>query len=115
MWESETVPKTMDRGSLDDFLIPVTQLIAEGANPSPIQDAVSFAFTIGGLPVRFRPTNADWTTGFWLQANGLLYAGILVGPPTGSVILAPGIWTAWIRVTDNPTAPQVAVDVLTIT
>lgn len=114
MWESDPVPKTMDRGSQDDFLIPVTLLIAEGANPSPTEDAVSFAFTIGGLPVRFRPTENDWLPGFWLQSNGLIYAGILIGPPLGT-ILAPGRWTAWIRVTDNPTAPQVAVDVLTIT
>lgn len=115
------MPKTQDRLSLDDFIIPVYPQVPAGMNPDPSVDVVQFQFVVGGLPKRNEPTESStpittgWLDGFWIsQAPGPLLAAILVGPG-GGIELAPGRWAAWIRIVDNPTVPVQAVDQITIT
>lgn len=109
------MPKIMDRNSRDDILIPVEVVVPIGANPNVEADVVSFQFTPGGLPPRSQPTSGGWLPGYWNPLmDGRLAAAITVGPG-GAVTLTPGRWTVWIKVSDNPTAPVEAVDVLTIT
>lgn len=108
------MPKAQSADSLDDFLIPVDLVIAEGANPDPAADVVEFQFVLGGLPPRAQPTDDGWVAGRWItRETGVLLAAVLVGPG-GGVALARGRWAAWIRVVDSPTVPVVPVDVLTI-
>lgn len=109
------MPKTQSRWSLDDLLFPVNLIIPDGANPDPALDVVQFQLVLGGLPARAQPTEPAWMNGFWLPAaNGVLYAGVLVGPG-GTLTPAPGRWAVWIRVVDNPTIPVAAIDQLTVT
>jgi hypothetical protein len=109
------MPKTQDRLSLDEFMIPVQVIIPEGGNADPTTDVVQFQFVNGGLPARSHPTEGGWVDGFWItRAAGTILACVLVGPG-GAVELDPGTWAAWMRVVDNPTVPVAPVDVLTIT
>lgn len=109
------MPKTQDRNSLDDFLVPVQLVIPVGANPQTDLDVVQFQFVFGGLPKEREPTSDGWLTGFWLtQSPGPLLAGILVGPG-GTIELPVGRWAVWMKVIDNPTVPVKPVDTLTIT
>lgn len=108
------MPKTMNRNSVDDVLIPVQLIVGEGATADPTDDMVQFQFTPGGLPPRVQPVTGEWLTGFWILDLGKNLAGITVGPGT-TVVLTQGTYTIWIKVTDAPTAPVAAVDVLTIT
>lgn len=105
------MPKTMVALSTDDFLIPVTVLVAAGANADPTSDVVSFAF----MPADVTPTLGDFTQGFWLNTGAGYLAGITVGSGPGGVV-NPGVgkWYAWIWVQDNPTQPVIQVDTLTI-
>lgn len=109
------MPKTQDRLSLDDVMIPVTVVVPEGGNPDPALDVVQFQFVKGGLPMRARPTDDGWLTGFWItRQSGTLLACIAVGPG-GTIELAPGRWAIWMRVVDNPTIPTGPVDQITVT
>ena len=105
------MPKTQNRLSTDDLLIPVTLVVQEGANPDPTTDPVYFAFTPGRLPPRMQPST--WYAGYWLQEGTQLLVAILVGPE-GGVTLGVGPWTVWVKVSDDPTAPVKAVDWLKI-
>jgi hypothetical protein len=108
------MPKTQDRNSLDDFLVPVSVLIPNGANPDTGLDVVQFQFVVGGLPKRAEPKSDGWIDGFWInQAPGPLLAGILVGPG-GTIQLDPGTWAVWIKIIDDPSTPVAPVDQLII-
>lgn len=115
------MPKSQDRLSLDEFLIPVGVGPGSGS-VDPSSATVQFQFVVGGLPSRARPTEeaeppttTGWIDGFWItQQQGPLLAAILVGPG-GAVTLPPGKYAAWIKVIDDPTIPVKAVDTLSIT
>lgn len=98
------------RESRDDVLIPVELLIPEGANPDITADPVAFAFIPGGLPLKRRPVDADFTAGFWIRAAGQTLAGITVGPGGTVTLDGPGTYAIVVKVTDDPTAPIVAPD-----
>jgi hypothetical protein len=106
------MPKTSSIQSVDSFLIPVTVLIAEGANEDPTGDDVAFAFWPVGTPGG--PLTTATIAGFWLNTGAKYLAGITYGPGT-DVVLDVGEYTAWLYLVDNPTAPFVPVDTLTIT
>jgi hypothetical protein len=65
-------------------------------------DPVSMAFTASGV----KPAPTDWKAATWLSTTaGSERAGVLVGPGTGGLVLAPGSYDWWVRVTDNPEVP----------
>lgn len=107
------MPKTMYRGSVDDLLVPVVVLVPQGANSDTTTDPVYFAFTVGRPPTRQQPET--WYQGSWLRDLGQIMALITVGPGSSVPTFKPGTYTVWVKVTDDPTAPVAAVDVLTIT
>jgi hypothetical protein len=76
------------------------------------------AMDLGSDPVRYafmpngaKPGTSDWHTGFWAAVG---VAAILVGPANGGIALAPGDYTIWLAVTDNPQDLRVPVEALTI-
>jgi hypothetical protein len=83
-------------------VVPVTAE-DDGSVYNPTSDVVQFAFTAG---YGVKPADEDWLTGNWDSnpVQGIYYnAKILIGP--GATVLAPGTYTAWIKVTDNPQIP----------
>lgn len=83
-----------------------------GVSYDPTADVVQFAFTLNGI----QP--ATWYDGAWASmtalANGGYIAQCLVGPG-GTATLTRGTYTTWIKVTDNPEIPVIAVGQLAIT
>lgn len=109
------MPKTQNRNSVDDLLVPVQLVIPNGAAKDTDADVVQFQLVLGGLPLRSQPTSSGWVNGFWLRngSQGLM-AGIRIGPGQ-ALTPGPGRWAVCIKIIDNPTSPVAAVDVLTIT
>lgn len=115
------MPKRQSRYSKDALLTEVELEVPELGNPQITADVVQFQFVLGGLPPTFQPTEtADpprttgWVDGYWLTlSTGMVVAGVNVGP-AGDVVLAPGIYAAWVRVVDNPLVPVEAFDTLEI-
>lgn len=80
--------------------------LKEGVPYNPTADTVYMAFTPGVSPTT--PTSGfTFYLGSWDVAQGAYYALCLVGPG-GTTQLASGIWTVWVKVTDNPEVPIVA-------
>lgn len=89
--------------------IPVSATIG-GTIYNPTSDAVAMAF----IPSAAKPQSADWNVGSWDTAPGPTYmAQCLIGP-NGGVTLATGVYTVWVKITDNPEQPIAAVGQLTI-
>lgn len=75
-----------------------------GAAYDPTADTVTMAFIAGPAA----PAGGDWKTASW-DADAstyppTYYAQCLVGP-AGTVTLAAGTWTVWVKVTDSPEVP----------
>jgi hypothetical protein len=75
-----------------------------GAAYDPTGDTVVMAFISGSAA----PTSGDWKTASW-DADASTYpptyrAQCLVGPG-GTVTLAAGVWSVWVKVTDSPEVP----------
>jgi hypothetical protein len=72
----------------------------------PRGDSVQFAFLTTG-----EPANTDWATAVWdsapVAAGGAYTARCLVGPG-GTVTLAAGVYTLWVKITDSPEVPVMA-------
>ncbi len=45
------------------------------------------------------PTGGDWETGLWIDDN----AAVLIG--TGGLVLTPGTYDVWVRITATPETP----------
>lgn len=95
---------TLQISSLTKEYVKTTVTTSVGA--AVTGDIVEFAF-----PQEFvAPVAGDWDAGAWVA--GTSYdARILVGPGT-SVVLAPGGYDCWVRVTDNPEIPVRKFDTL---
>lgn len=102
------MPLNIPRESKEYLKTTVTSDISPGGTPR-------FAFT----PLGQRPTN--WVTGAWNAAASLLTDGTfervartpLIGD-TGGIVLAPGVYEAWIEVQDAPEIPVQLFDTLTV-
>lgn len=79
--------------------VPVSAILNGVANYNPTADTVQFAF----MPPGVNPGTTDWKTGSWTTNPGPQYmAQVLVGPGTGGVVLAVGVYVIWLKVIDNP-------------
>jgi hypothetical protein len=90
---------TISRLSTEYVQVQVTFTVS-GAQVNPTGDTVQMAFTHGGA----LPGVSDWHTASWETAGTVHYAQCLVGP-SGGVVLAPGTWNVWLKVTDSPEVP----------
>jgi hypothetical protein len=98
-----------------EYVATAITATAAGTPINPTGDTVEFAFTA----VSADPAPGDWKTGSWdgtqPRAPGNAYiAHCLVGPG-GTVQLAVGKYTMWVRVTDNPEVPVIPFGLLHIT
>lgn len=106
--------KTQSALSLE--YVPAWITVTVGGNPlNPTGDSVQFAF----MPGEVSPGSGDWKAGSWdgtqPRPTGNAYlAQCLVGPG-GTVTLAPGTYTTWVKILDSPEVPIIRYGLLTIT
>jgi hypothetical protein len=89
---------TLLASSTEYVFVPVSAL-GVNAPLNPTSDTVQFAFVQGATA----PSSYVGGTWFVPQAN-TYYAACLVGP-AGTVTLTPGIYTVWLKISDNPEVP----------
>lgn len=102
---------TIASSSTEYVNVPV-QVTEAGSPYNPTADPVYMAFIAG--PVQ--PTLSQFNTGsFVTTVQGTYYARCLVGPSNSGVILAPGLYTIWVKITDSPEIPIRPAGTLQIT
>jgi hypothetical protein len=86
------------------------QVQVGGTIANPTGDTVQFAFVPGSAyPV-------TWYAGSWITTvQGDFIAQCLVGPENSGVVLAPGMYTVWVQITDSPEVPIKPAGSLAIT
>lgn len=104
-----------DRGDVWDLVSEITVLIGQGANADITEDPLFWAMVPGRPGDGQRPSEDLWVPGFWLLDLGGTLACGTVGPGAPMGAFRPGFWTPWLRIQDNPTAPQAAVGTVVIT
>lgn len=76
-----------------------------GAAYDPTGDAVVMAFLAGAGP----PDSGDWKAASWdtdaTTTPPTYWAQCLIGPVGGTITLAAGTWSVWVKVTDSPEVP----------
>lgn len=79
----------------------------------PTGDNVEMAFTLNEA----NPVSADWNAAVW-QVNTtttpITYNACCLVGPAGTVQLAAGEWSVWVRVTDSPEVPQIPISGLLV-
>mgnify|MGYP001558342981 CR=1 FL=1 len=86
-----------------EFVIVPVNAVFDGQTFNPTQDLVQFAFTAG-----YGVIPSAWINGSWdvNPVQGIWYnAKCLIGPGSNATPLAPGTYTVWVRITDNPETP----------
>ena len=102
---------TLSSLSTDYIQVPVRAYVNRSAY-DPTSDDVQIAFIAGNAS----PAGDDWNTAGWNTPVPSVYqAQILVGPANDGITLAPGTYTVWLKITDNPEVPVRAAGYLTIT
>jgi hypothetical protein len=82
----------------------------------PTSDTVSWAFTNAAGYPQFPPGDDGWTAGSWVTYPGdQWWAQILIGPASGGLALATGLWQAYLKITDDPEVPVLTPFLLQIT
>jgi hypothetical protein len=83
--------------------------VAVTATANPTGDTVQMA-------VALNYTNpVTWVAATWVTVAGVYYATVLIGPGSTLGALAPGIYSVWVKITDNPEIPvKRALDTITI-
>lgn len=100
--------RCISRLSVEYFQVQVSFTVA-GSPVDPTGDTVQMAFMRGEAV----PGSGDWTGAEWESADGTYYAQILVGP--GALVLSPGYWSSYVKVTDHPEIPVLPGPQLSIT
>jgi hypothetical protein len=104
---------TMSALSTQYVQVPIDTTF-NGTPYNPTADAVAMAFMPS--PPGAAPGTSDWKTGRWATLAPASWAArCLVGPATGGVALAVGVYTIWVQITDNPEIPTASVGLLQIT
>lgn len=95
---------TVSRASTEFIRVPIAAQ-SSGVAANPTGDTVVMAFLAGAGP----PESGDWKTASW-DTDATTYpptyaAQCLVGPAGGTVTLAAGVYSVWVKVTDSPEVP----------
>jgi hypothetical protein len=84
--------------SSNEYVIVPVQITIGGSPYNPTADTVQMAFVSGSAqPSSF--STASWTT----TVQGTYYAKCLVG--SAGTVLAPGLYTVWVKIQDSPEVP----------
>lgn len=87
------MPATVSSQSREYVVVPV-DTVSGGQELDTAVATVEFSFTKSGEP-------ATWHAGDWQQVSQNVFARILVGTG-GTVALADGDYTVWLKVTQTP-------------
>ncbi len=82
---------------------------SEGLPLDPTADTVQMAFTLDGAV----PTSSDWNVAIWqtdTTTTPPTYTALCLVGPGGTVELAEGEWSVWVKVTDSPEVPVVPIN-----
>lgn len=102
---------TVSSLSTEYVQVPI-QAVVNGAPYDPTGDPVFMAF----VPVGISNYPVSWFGGSWsTTVQGNFLAQCLVGPGAGGVVLAPGFYTVWVKITDSPEVPVKPVGTVQIT
>lgn len=82
--------------------VPIKATGTNGQPVNPTGDAVQMAFMLTGDPASGDWHAASWDT--WTYPTLQYVAKCLVGP-AGTVNLAKGTYTGYVKITDNPEVP----------
>ena len=89
----------------------------DGGVYNPSSDPVYCAFVLVTGP-NPSPDGATWNTASWEVDSGnpspSFWATILVGPANGGIVLTPGTYACFLKVTDDPAVPVKFAAYLTI-
>lgn len=97
--------------STEYLQVPV-QAQVNGLPFNPTSDVVQMAF----VPIGSVNYPVTWFTGSWsTTAQGNYLAQCLIGPANGGVVLTPGTYKIWVKITDSPEVPVESSGTLTIT
>lgn len=97
---------TISSVSLEYVLVPVGVKVG-GVAVDPTADVVEMAFLADGMT----PGPSDWKSASWEVTVGsggaanTYAAKCLVGPNGGTITLAPGGYSVWVHLVDNPEQP----------
>jgi hypothetical protein len=96
-------PAQISASSLEYVRVQVAAF-ASGVAVNPTSDTVTLAFMSGSAV----PASGDWKTGSWdtdsTTTPATYRARCLVGTG-GAIVLTPGIYAVWVKVTDAPETP----------
>jgi hypothetical protein len=101
---------TQSRLSTEFVQVDVGVTTEAGTPGDPSGDVVQMAFARPGA----LPADGDWHTAAWVSTSAGWAAQVLVGPQNGGIVLAPGPWVRFVKVTDSPEIPVRSVPGLTI-
>lgn len=90
-----------------------TAVTKNGINYDPTGDEVAMAF----LPADISPTSGDWNAGVWETIGNppwATYNALCLVGPTGTFVPTQGVYSIWVRVTDDPEVPAEMVGTLTV-
>jgi hypothetical protein len=100
---------TIASASTEFVNVPVQATVA-GEPYNPTSDVVAMAFVAGSA----QP--ATFYTGSWVTTvQGSYVARCLVGPANSGVVLAPGTYVVWVKITDDPEVPIKPAGTLQVT
>jgi hypothetical protein len=94
-----------------EYVIVPINAVFDGVTVNPTSDAVQFAFTTG-----YGILPSTWLTGIWdpNPVQGVWYnAKCLIGP-AGTITLAPGMYTVWVKIFAAPETPVRQVGTVTV-
>lgn len=88
--------------SIETVRIPVSATDDTGALVTLTADVVQAAFK----PESISPGVSDWLPAVWdldtSTTPSTQLVSILIGPDSGAIELAPGIWVPWVKIVDAP-------------
>lgn len=97
----QTLAQSVLSTQYQQTLVAVTSV---SGDYDPTSDTVSWAFTNANAFPAVSPS--EWNAGSWVTYPGDQYwAQVLIGPANGGVVLATGLWQAFLKITDDPEVP----------
>jgi hypothetical protein len=106
---------TVSQSSLSTAYVQVMVVPTSPLGYNPTNDVVQFAFILESYP-ETQPASGDYHNGSWAVFPGPQYwAQCLVGPGPGGVNLSQGLYSVWVKITDNPEIPVLQQVYLQIT
>ncbi|MGH3201733.1 MAG: hypothetical protein ACRDP5_06730 [Streptosporangiaceae bacterium] len=100
-----TMPTLTQPASSTEPIQLLVNATKNGASYNPTGDPVYIAVLLNGTP-QPAPGSSAWNTAVWETDPGPQYwASLLLGPLNSGLTLLPGLYIAYLKITDNPAVP----------